>query len=142
MNEQIEGGSTASAGHTRRDALRVAAGVAWTVPAVTVLGAGAAHADVASGVEPGTTPPPTPPPPTDTTPPPPEPTATVGTPPSVPGGGGEVDDGVVAGGPAQRPTLARTGSEALPLAAAGLGLVAGGAALYAAARRDEDTAED
>ena len=140
-----------TADHSRRSALRAGAAVAWAVPVMTVLGTSSAHADVASGppTGPGTTTTPpsvnTPPPGAATVPPQPAGTPPVQTsttvaaalPTNVPPA-----PTVRAARVAAAPELARTGSEAGPLAIAGLGLVAGGAAVIAATRRAQADAAD
>lgn len=121
---------------SRRTALRMGAAVAWTVPIMTVVGTSPAHADRASA--PGGTV--VTPPPSEPTPPPeaPEPTATE------PPEGGVLPDAqeseptpaaAPVAGRAAAPELARTGSEAGTMAIAGVGLIAGGAAVYAASQR-------
>ena len=130
--------------HTRRAALRMGVAVAWVAPAMTVLGASSAHADIASGG--GVVPPPTtsPPRPTNTaTAPGPgvAPAVTISpTPGQVAPTATQTSRPVGSPAPAVRaaradlPELAKTGSEVAPLGAAGVALIAGGAAVFAASR--------
>lgn len=107
--------------HSRRAALRMGVAVAWAAPAMTVLGTSSAHADIASGA--GVVPPPT----TST----PRPRNTV-TQTSRPVGSPAP---AVRAARADLPELANTGSEVAPLGAAGVALIAGGAAVFVASRR-------
>ena len=136
-----------TADHSRRSALRAGAAVAWAVPVMTVLGTSSAHADVASGPPTGpgtiTTPPSVniPPPGAATVPPQPAGTPPVQTSTTV-AAAPTTAPTVRAARVAAAPELARTGSEAGPLAIAGLGLVAGGAAVIAATRRAQGDAAE